>query len=603
MEKARKRKDIPIADTWRLEDIFVSDEAWEEAFFRLDGMLDRLAACRGHLADDAGKLADCLILDDELSRSLSECYAYAHMRKDQDNSQPGYQAMFERASAAYYRISAASSFMSPEIAQIPEDTIRTWMRKEPRLEPFLHPLDNLLRQKPHILPEREERLLAQAGPITEGISDTFTMLDNVDIKFGSIEDEQGNSVELTGGRFARFRESTDRRVRQDAFRRIHESYAGMGNTIATLYAANVKSDIFYAQARNHPTSLARALFGDRLDEGVYSGLIEAVHDALPDMERYLALRGRVMGLDELHVYDCYIPLVELTGRDYPFSQACDMVREGVSALGTEYRADLDRLLDDRWIDIYENEGKTGGAYAWGTYGSHPYMLLNYSGGLSDVLTLAHEAGHCMHSLYSNRLPHAVASYPIFLAEIASTVNEILLIESLLSRCDGNTPEGRKEKAFLVNRMIEEFRLTVFRQTMFAEFEKIAHEMAESGEPLTAETLCAVYGDLLRLYFGPDVVIDDYMRWEWARIPHFYNAFYVFKYATGFSAAVVLQNRIARDGETAVRRYRDFLGAGGSDYPLEILRRAGLDMADPAPVREALARFGALVGQLESLLDR
>ena len=601
MEKAKKRAEIAAQDTWRLEDIFASDAVWEEAFTGLGAMADKLVSMRGSVTASADRLADSLDLDDSLSRSLMECYAYARMRKDQDNAQTVYQAMFERISAAYYRIGAETAFLVPEITQASEETLRTWMGSEPRLLVYRHLLDNLLRQKPHILPEREEQLLAQVGPLSEGISDAFTMLDNVDLKYGAIEDEQGNPVELTGGRFGRFRENRDRRVRQDAFRRIHETFAGMGNTIATLYAANVKSDLFFSRARNYGSSIERALFGDRLEKRVYTGLIDAVHESMPAMERYLELRKHLMGLGELHIHDCYVPLVELPKHDYSFEEACGLVRQGVAVLGADYAQNLDRLLTDRWIDIYESEGKTGGAYAWGTYGSHPYMLLNFSGGLSDVMTLAHEAGHCMHSFYSNRQPHVDASYPIFLAEIASTVNEILLIRTLMGKCDETEPQGKMEKAYLVNKMIEEFRLTVFRQTMFAEFEMITHEQAEAGVPLTADALCTTYEGLLRKYFGPGVVIDDYMRWEWARIPHFYNAFYVFKYATGFSAAVAFHRMIEQEGAPAVERYLGFLGAGGSDYPLDTLRKAGLDMADPAPVRSALAQFGDLVSELEALL--
>jgi len=383
---------------------------------------------------------------------------------------------------------------------------------------------------------------------------------------------------------------------------MHESFAGMGNTIATLYAASVKGDLFFSRARGHASALDSALFSDRLDRSVYTGLIDAVHESMPVMERYLALRKRVMGIDTLHVYDCYVPIVETPSREYLFSEACSLVRDGVSVLGSEYGDNLNRLFDERWIDRYENEGKTGGAYAWGTYDTHPYMLLNFSGGLPDVLTLAHEAGHCMHTLYSNRRPHADASYPIFLAEIASTVNEILLIRRLMDACDLSTTGGRAERAFYVNRLIEEFRLTVFRQTMFAEFEMAVHARAEAGEALTAETLCGLYGDLLRVYFGPGVEIDEYMHWEWARIPHFYNAFYVFKYATGFSAAAAFCDRMDKEGDPAIRQYLGFLGAGGSDYPLEILRTAGLDMSDGGPVRMGLAQFAGLVAELESLLD-
>lgn len=601
-EKAKKRSEVAEKDTWRLEDIFLTDEAWEQAFLSLDEMSVELAGYRGTVVDSGERLAMCLDLDDLMSQRLMECLTYARMRKDQDNGNAGYQAMFERVNGMYFKIVEQTAFLSPEIVQADETVIRGWMNGLSGLKVYRHYLDKLLRQKPHILPEAQERLLAQTGPITEGVADAFSMLDNVDLKYGHMNDEKGDLVELTGGRFARFRESRDRSVRATAFEKIHGAYAGMGNTIAALFATQVKSDIFLSRTRNHATSLESALFGDRLETSVYSGLVDAVHDAMPSMHRYLALRKKHMELPELHIYDCYVSLADTPDREFAFDEACKAVSAGVAVFGPEYQDNLERMWNGRWIDRYENEGKTGGAYAWGTYGSHPFMLMNFSGGLMDVLTLAHEAGHCMHSLYSSGQPHVNAHYPIFLAEIASTVNEVLLIRSLMAECDESGTAGRREKAYLVNRLIEEFRLTVFRQTMFAEFEWITHTRAEAGEPLTAEALCGIYEELLRRYFGPDTVIDEYMRWEWARIPHFYNAFYVFKYATGFSAAVAFNQIMKDEGRPAVDRYLEFLRAGGSDYPLETLRKAGLDMADSAPIRSALAQFEELVGELESLLE-
>ncbi len=602
MQKNRKRAEVDPADTWRLEDIFATHAHWETALAAVEADAGALIARRGSIAADAVSLADSLELEDRLSRQMMACYAYARMRKDQDNADAAHQAMFERASAVYHKLSAETSFVAPEISQIAEDTLEEWLAAEPRLVPFRHYIARNVRHKPHILPEREEWLLAMAGPVVEGVSDAFGMLDHVDLKYGSMADEAGETVELTGGLFSRFRESRDRRVRQDAFRLMHEAYASVGNTIATLYAAHVKGDLFYSQARGFPSALASALFGDRLETSVYTGLIAAVRQAMPAMERYLALRKRLLALDTLHIYDCYVPIVEPMTREYSFDDARALVRDGVRVLGADYSHNLDRMFHERWIDRYENEGKSGGAYAWGTYDSHPYMLLNFAGGLTDVMTLAHEAGHCMHTLYSNRRPHVDASYPIFLAEIASTVNEVLLIHHLMRACDTRTAAGRLERAFYISRLIEEFRLTVFRQTMFAEFEMKTHELAEAGEPLTAEVLCDLYAELLAAYFGPDVAIDAYMRWEWARIPHFYNAFYVFKYATGFAAAIAFCDQMEREGEPAVARYLGFLGAGGSDYPLDILRQAGLDMADGAPVHAAMAEFSAWVTELEALLD-
>ncbi len=601
-QKIRRRSEVEARYQWRLEDIFPTDGAWEDAFAEIAPLAAQLAGYRGRLGEGEGTvLAECLARETDLSMRMMELFTYARMRKDEDNAASRYQGMSDRATGEYYRISTETSFLVPEITALDEAALRRWLQEVPGLAPYRHMLDDILRRREHVLSEREERLLSMAGPMAEGISDASTMLDNVDLKLGSILDEKGETLELTHGRFGVLRESRDRRVRADAFARMHETFGGFGNTISTLYSASVKSDLFFSKARGHASCLEAALFGDALPVAIHTGLVETVERSLPALHRYLALRKKAMGLDELHIYDCYVPIVDVPEREYTFEQACDLVRGGLAPLGAEYRADLDRLLGDRWIDVFETEGKTSGAYAWGTYRSHPFMLLNFSGRVTDVFTLAHEAGHCLHSLYSNRQHYANAHYPIFLAEIASTVNENILLRHLLAQCDASTPEGRKEKAFLINHFLEEARGSVFRQTMFASFEQKVHEEAERGAPLTAETLCGIYGDLLSRYFGPDVGIDPYMRWEWARIPHFYTSFYVYKYATGFSAAAAISRAVLEEGAPAVARYRAFLGAGGSDYPAETLRRAGVDMATPAPVEAAMDEFSALVDELEVLL--
>ena len=563
-QETRKRSDVELRYQWRLEDIFPSNEAWERAFLEIAPLSERLAAFRGRLSDGA-VLAECLDLETDVSGRMMELFTYARMRKDEDNSDALHQGMAERSMGEFYRVSTETSFIVPEITGL------------------------------------DEKLLSMAGPMAEGISDAFSMLDNVDLKLGSIVDENGETLELTHGRFGILRESRDRRVRADAFERMHSAYAGFGNTISSLYAASVKSDLFFAKARGHATCLESALFGDALPTGIHSSLVETVERNLPVLHRYYALRRKALKLDRLRVPDCYVPIVDTPEREYTFEQACDMVLEGLTPLGATYRADLERLMTDRWIDVFETEGKTNGAYAWGTYRSHPFMLLNYSGRVTDVFTLAHEAGHCLHSLYSNRQHYANAHYPIFLAEIASTVNENILMRHLLAASDVSTPEGRTEKAFLINHFLEEARGSIFRQTMFASFEQQVHAEAEKGAPLTSETLCGIYGGLLERYFGPDVDIDPYMKWEWARIPHFYTAFYVYKYATGFSAAAAISRAVLDEGAPAVDRYLAFLGAGGSDYPAETLRRAGVDMTTPAPVEAAMAEFSALVDELEVLL--
>ena len=463
-------------------------------------------------------------------------------------------------------------------------------------------LKDSIRNRPHTLSESEEALLSRFGPASEGINDVFGMLDHVEIDLGTFTDDQGQETKLTQGRFAQLREHPDRTVRAQAFRQMHESYAKVGRTLAALYATRVKTDIAFSAARRFPDTLSGALFADNLPKETVTGLIAAIQDGLPTLYRYLDLRRRLMNLDELHIYDTYRPLVAESQRHFTYEQACELVRAGLVPLGSGYGQALDRHLTDRWIDVFETPGKTTGAYSWGTYRSHPYVMLNFSGMLNDVFTLAHEVGHSMHTYFSNRQPFATAHYPIFLAEIASTVNENLLMRHLMGQCDISTPEGRSEKIALLNHFLEEFRLTVFRQTMFAEFEYQAHCQAEAGQPLTAEVLTGLYRDLLRKYFGASVEIDDFMHWEWSRIPHFYNAYYVYKYATGFSAAVALSQQILSEGSPAVERYISFLSAGGSDYPLLLLQKAGVDLSTAAPIQSAMTVFAESLSELETLLS-
>lgn len=593
------RASIPEEYKWRMEDIYPSDAAWEQDLKSLSDMGDRLAEYQGRLTQEDA-LVSCLLLDEQLSMTLEKVYSYAQMKKDLDNSQPQAQSMQDRAMGTLFRIQEKTAFLLPELTALEPDWLREVTGRRKELKDFRHMIDNVIRSRAHVLSAREEQLMAMAAPALESMDNAFSMLDSVDLKRGEVRDEQGNTVVLTDGLFGKFRESRNRRVRADAFAALHGAFRSMGNTIAALYAGQVRADVFSAKARGYEDSLSAALFSDNLPRSIYTGLIQAVRAALPSYYRYLELRRKMLGVEQLHIYDCYVPIVELPEKDYTYEQAKDTVIESLRPLGNVYRKDLERLLAGGWVDVFETPNKTTGAYATGVYGVHPYMLLNFSGQLGDVFTLAHEAGHCLHSQYSDTQPYVNKDYPIFLAEIASTVNENILMRGMIAGCDASTPEGRKEKAFLINRYLEEFRGTVFRQTMFAEFELKVHQMAEEGEPLTAEALCGVYHDLLADYFGPDVVIDEYMDWEWARIPHFYRAFYVFKYATGFSAAAAISRRILSGGP--VEPYLDFLHAGGSDYPAEILKRAGVDMSTPAPVTEALGEFDDLVKQMEALID-
>ncbi len=595
------RKDIPSEYKWRLTDIYPNEAAWEEELAQAQSGAQKMKSYQGRLGENQETLRAGLRLFESLEKRLERVYMYAKLNLDVDNSDAKYQAMHDRTLGVLFQIQETTSFIVPELTAIPPETLREWVNSDQSLADFRHMIDDVIRSRKHVLSAREEQLMAMVAPALEGLDGAFSMLESVDLKLGEITDEKGEQVILTHGLFGKLRDSSDRRVRADSFEAMHKAFAGMGNTIASLYAGSVRSDLFHAKARGYQSCLDKAMFGDNLPPSIYTGLIEAVRAHLPAYRRYLELRRRILGVDKLHIYDTYVPIVELPQREYTYEQACDMVREHLAPLGRDYLRDLDKLLAGGWVDVYETPGKATGAYATGVYGVHPYMLLNFVGNLSDVFTLAHEAGHCMHTYYSDTQPYMNKDYPIFLAEIASTVNENILMRGMIGACDVSTPDGRLEKAYLLNRFLEEFKGTVFRQTMFAEFELKVHEMAERGEPLTGETLCEVYGGLLGDYFGPDVEIDDYMRWEWARIPHFYRAFYVFKYATGFSAASAITGMLTQQG--TVERYLDFLKAGGSDYPAETLKRAGVDLTTPQPVNQALKEFESLLNQFEQLLGQ
>ncbi len=597
------RSEIEEQYKWRLEDIFATDEAWHRTCGSISPLIEQLNRYKGRLDESADSLRSALELSSQIDLELMELIAYARMRRDEDNTRSRYQSMADKAIGLYYQSISSTAFMAPEIAGIPPERIEMFLQQNEALEPFRHTLMDTLRSRQHILPEREEALLSRFGPVAEGLGDVFTMLDNVDLDFGRITDDRGQTIDLTHGSFARLRENTDRSVRSRAFEQVHQSFGRVGRTIAVLYATRIKADMLMAKARHYETSLDAALFSDNLTENIYSSLISTVRDFIPELDRYMILRSKSMAVDALHFYDTYVPMLNQPTRQYTFDQACDILRSALAPLGEQYLVDLEDHLTDRWIDVFETPGKTSGAYSWGSYRSHPYVLLNFNGTLSDLFTLAHEVGHSMHTFYSNKRPFPQSHYPIFLAEIASTVNENLLMNYLLDQCDERTEAGRQEKAYLINHFLEEFRLTVFRQTLFAEFEWRAHQAAEDGESLTADWLCDLYGRLLDDYYGRSVAVDDYMKWEWARIPHFYNAYYVFKYATGFSAAVALSGRLLAADPKAVEQYLDFLAAGNSDYPLEILARAGVDLRSGEPIQSALTRFSDHLSALSNMINR
>lgn len=593
----KKREEIDTQYQWNLDDIYTNEDLWEQDFAAITEMIKQFEQRQGTLAESSNNLMDTITLMETNSRKMEKLILYAKMRRDENNADSRYQTLYDRAEGIMIKSGSATSYILPEITTIPEETITAFMAENNDLKLYKHFFDELMRQKEHILSAPEERLLAMSADLSAASSNIFNMFNNADIKFPIIKDENQNEVEITKGRYGSLMENSDRTVRQEAFEGLYSSYIKMKNTLANTLSSSVKSDIFYARARKYGSALEASLDQDNITPAVYDRLIDSLHQNMEPMYRYMKLRKKIMGLDELHMYDIYTPLVQEHNIAVEYEKACEMMLKGLAPLGDEYLQLLKRGIESRWIDVYENEGKTSGAYSWGSYDTHPYVLMNYDNKLNDVFTLVHEMGHSLHSYYSDEAqPYVYAQYPIFLAEVASTVNESLLIDYLLA----NTADKR-EKMYLINHYLEEFRGTVYRQTMFAEFEKIIHEKVEAGETLTPDALCEIYRELNRLYYGPEVVLDQEIDIEWARIPHFYSAFYVYKYATGFSAATAIKEMILSEGEPARQRYLEFLRSGASDYPVNLLKKAGVDLTTPEPVEKALKYFSSLVDELEALV--
>lgn len=592
-----ERKEIAAAYKWKVEDLFPDDRAWETAYAEAERDLRKIKRFSGKLMTGKGAtLLEALRFRHALSEQFEDLYVYARMRRDEDNANAFYQNLAARAELLETKLMTAWAFFEPELLA-DADKIPTFLRETPALADYLFLLEDLLRQREHVLSEAEEALLAKAADALSTADNVFVMFDNADLKFPTIRDEEGRKTELSNGRYSRFLESHDRNVRRRAFKALYGTYGAYRNTLAACYGGSVQTDVFYAKARRYPDSLSAKLDGDRIPTAVYDSLVETVHQGQDALDRYLQLRKKMLDVPALHMYDLYVPLVRLPERKYTFEEGRDIVLEALKPLGEAYVRDLSAAFRDGWIDVYENRGKTTGAYSWGSYRSHPYVLLNWQGRLDDLFTLAHELGHAMHSYYSNRTqPYQYASYRIFVAEVASTVNENLLMRYLLQKCT-----ERDERAYLINHYLEEFRTTVYRQTMFAEFERQAHEAAEAGTPLTAEYLCRIYLKLNRRYYGKTSAVDREIALEWSRIPHFYTAFYVYQYATGFSSAALIARNIFDGKEGAVRDYLRFLSSGGSDYPIELLKIAGVDLSTPEPVRAALDLFRTYVAQMEEIV--
>lgn len=592
------RSQIAPEDTWNLAPMFRSDAAWEKAFGRLERRLPEVGAFRGALGKSAKRLCACLDFSNELGLLLEKAGAYAQLKYSEDIANPAYQAMVARFSFLATRFGEASSYINPEIQAIPKAKMAGFL-KDPLLAPHRFTLECLLRYRPHILSPNEERLLAMQGEVAETPSKVFDQLSDADMKFGEVVDENNARVELTQGSFRSLLESPRRAVRKEAFHKYYAAMEGHKNTLAAALGGSVLQDVYHARARNYPSAREAALFGDKMPVAAYDALIAAVREALPTVYRYLAVRKRALRLKSLHFYDTYTPIVHGAQRTIPYGEAVNLCCEAAAPLGSAYvNAMRNGLIRDRWVDRYENRGKHSGAFSYGCYGCMPYILMNYRENVLDsVFTLAHEAGHSMHSWHSMRAqPYQYAHYPILLAEVASTFNEQLLGRYLLEHA-----ASEQERVLLINKQIDEIRGTIIRQTMFAEYEKVIHEIAEAGQPLTPETLRAEYRKLLDVYFGPEMVVDEPLELEGMRIPHFYRAFYVYKYATGLSAAIALSRKVLDGGPRDRDRYLAFLASGGSRYPLDALKTAGVDLTSPEPIRKAMDLFKNLVEKFQDLV--
>lgn len=596
-------KKIPVrseADpkyTWALEDVYANNDVWKADLEKARALPAQLAAYKGHLGDSAQKLLEFLQLGDGISVLFDSLYGYAQRRSDEDTANSLYQGMTSQAMSAMVAVDAASSFETPELLAIPDDKLEQFYQEEPALETYRLALTRIRSKRAHILSDAEEKLLAAAGEMSQAPDSVYSVFADADLKFPSATDKDGNSHPVTHGTYIPLMHSADRVLRKSAFASLYSVYGQFRNTAAALLSAQVKQLKFYADARKYDSTLQASLDGNYVPTEVYTNLISAVHENMAPMYRYVDLRRKLLGVDELHMYDLYTPIVSDVDVNIPYEEAKQTVYDALACMGDDYRAILKEGFDNRWIDVYENVGKCSGAYSAGLR-KHPYVLLNYSGTLDSLFTLAHEMGHAIHSYLSNKhQPVAYSNYSIFVAEVASTCNEALLMQHLLK-----TTKDKKRRAYLINYFLEQFRTTLYRQTMFAEFELEINRRNERGESLTAESLNALYHELNHQYFGDDIVIDKEIDLEWARIPHFYYDYYVYQYATGYSAAIALSRRILKEGAPAVKDYIHFLSGGCSTDPISLLRGAGVDMASTAPIHDALQLFDELITEMEQLIE-
>lgn len=592
-----ERSEIQKEDQWDLESMFANLDEWNLDYNKAKEMGENFESYKGKVVESSENLLNTLVDQGELIRKTSHLYSYARMRLDEDTRKASSQELADRAMGLFVEVQDKISFVTPEILSLDEEKLESFIQEEPKLELYRKYLANIVRQREHVLSPREESILAQMGEVANAPEKIFSMLNNADLRFPEIENEDGETVEITHGNFIPLLESSNREVRRSAYEALYDTYNSFKNTFAASLNGELKKNIFNANLRSYGSSRAASLDENNVDLSVYDNLISSVHDNLDSMHKYMEIRKRALGVDELRMYDIYTPIVKDADMKIPFDQGVETIKRALEPLGKEYMDVVEEGFSSRWIDIYENKGKRSGAYSGGSYDSKPFILLNYHDTLDNMFTTAHELGHSIHSYFTRKhQPFVYGNYSIFVAEVASTANEALLMDYMLK----NT-EDKTERLYLLNHYLESFRGTVFRQTMFAEFEMKINQHLESGGSLTAEYLSNTYRALNELYYGSDVVMDDHIAVEWARIPHFYYNYYVFQYATGYSAAVALSQGILEEGEPAVKRYIDFLKSGSSDYPINVLKTAGVDMTTKGPVDGAMKLFRELVEEMDKLI--
>ena len=598
--KLRKRNEIPQNYKWKLEDMFASDELWEEEASLVPKLAEEVVAYKGRLGESAKTLLTFLKKIDDLNYHLLRVYVYANQRYHEDTSLSKYQGYAAKADTIVVTVNSAISFMNPEILEMDENVLEQYYKAEPELENYRRLISEILRAKAHTRSQEVEEVLALAGDLTVAPDNIYSMFNNADIKFPSVTDVEGNRIQITHGNFTSLLQDKDRSFRKQVFEGVYRTYAKRGNTVAAIFNAQLKQESFKAKTRGYESVRAMHLDEGNIPESVYDNLIETVHKHLPAMHRYMAMRKKLLGVDRLHMYDIYVPVVEDAGTKYPYDEAKELVKKALVPMGEEYVKIVSEGMDKDWVDVFENENKRSGAYSWGAYGTHPYVLLNHQDDLNSTFTLAHEMGHAMHTYYSNSTqPITYSNYLIFVAEVASTCNESLLMHYLMEN-----KKNENERKYLINHYLESFRTTLFRQAMFAEFEMIVHKKLADGENLTKESLCKIYHDLNVLYYGPDMVVDEEIDYEWMRIPHFYTSFYVYQYATGYSAAIAFSKKILNEGQPAVDRYVEkFLCGGSSKDPIDLLKDAGVDMSTPQPVDDALCVFEEYLEKFEQCVLR